>query len=269
MRNLHYNPLTFNSNKTNSLFKQFVSLIVFYSMLLLPITQLSYANPVTTDKAGTPARKQQCFTCSAGNSDNLLAQLSTLGKKSQLNPFSPIIRSRFDGSVVNFVSTAKGNLSFATTDFSYLTGSLPLTFQRTYTSDRTEDRGLGTGWSFTFDDRITVQGNTATMMTSNGDKVLFKKDQQKFVLTTANASLHQSFELQDNLIKEQLGGLTRLYQKKGNTFYLSEISDNNENKIKLNLEDSGRVLKIEDSHNGYLTLNWQGSNLKSVAECRA
>ncbi|MGZ8889695.1 MAG: DUF6531 domain-containing protein, partial [Halobacteriota archaeon] len=73
-----------------------------------------------------------------------LDNLSTLGRRTQVSPFVPL--RKFD---VNLVGTSSGDLGFGVTDL-YLGSLVPVAFARTYLSSRSEDIGLGRGWSFVF-----------------------------------------------------------------------------------------------------------------------
>jgi len=125
-----------------------------------------------------------------------LNRLETLGQSGKALLLPPAMRSIFDGETVNLVSTATGQMAFSVTDLE-IPGSMPIMFQRIYASDSKAHSGLGTGWSFIFDDRITIDGKVATLTTGGGSDINFRREGQHFVLKTAEPISHQSFDLTD------------------------------------------------------------------------
>jgi YD repeat-containing protein len=215
------------------------------------------ANPLTSNKKG----KKSCAVCPAARgaqADGTRADLSTLGRRAQPQPLLPVQVSAFEGARLNFVSTSQGSLAFAVTDLE-LSGPTPLLFQRVYASDRAGDTGLGVGWSFLYDDRITLDGDTATLTTGAGAPVVFRRSGgQHFVLKTDAPGLHQSFDLNDDgTVSEQAAGLTRTYRKLGGAYRLARIADSNDNSVNIYFDDRGNVARIA-SGNGSLSLDWSG-----------
>ena len=212
--------------------------------------------------------------CSAGLDDtgsNPLDKLATLGRRAQVQPFMSVQRSIFEGVPVNFVGTAYGQLSFAVTDLE-LAGAMPLMFQRAYSSDRSEDVGLGAGWTFVLDDRITLDNDKATMKTGDGNAIQFRRDSSSshFRLQTDSPLPHQSFDLvNETTITEQVGGLTRTYIKLGDAYRLSRIADVNANAVTVSFNASGNISRIESSSGRALSLNWSDgadARLLSIAD---
>ncbi len=157
------------------------------------------------------------------------------------------------------VSTATGHLAFAVSDLEIKSGALPIMFQRAYASDRREDTGLGAGWSFVYDDRITLDADTAMLMTATGSALAFRRAGQTghFVLQIDEPSPHQSFDIADNdTIIERANNLTRTYTKLGATYHLSHISDPNGNAITIGFDDRANVKQIASNSGATLTLEW-------------
>jgi len=247
------------------MFKRFVVLITMVSISTLFFNSLPRAKAFTPLSAITvpkKAKKSRCAPCStSARSDNALDQLdslATLGRRTQSLPFAPLSRSVFEGTTVNMVSTATGHLTFSVTDLS-ISGILPVKFQRIYASDHSGDVGLGVGWSFTFDDRITVEGDTAILTVGTGSVTAFRRDadSQRFILKTAEPNAHQSFVVTDSdTINEQTGGMTRTYKRLGEAYRLSQIADLNGNKISITFDAHGNITRIGNESGRSLTLEW-------------
>jgi len=249
------------------MFKRIVTIItmiatstLFFNEIARGSAFVSFTNPTSIKE-----KKRSCLPCAAARGErgaNSPDALAILGRRTQILPFTTLQRSAFDGAMVNLVSTATGHLSFAVTDLE-LNGSMPVLFQRAYNSDSGEDRGLGAGWSFVFDDRITVSNDTAKLATGTGSLLLFRREgqSQRFVLKTDEPNPHQSFELASgNSIIEKAAGLTRTYLKQGASYRLSQIADSNGNTIQIAFNAQGNISQIATSSGALLTLEWSGSN---------
>ncbi|MDQ3818753.1 MAG: DUF6531 domain-containing protein [Acidobacteriota bacterium] len=244
------------------MFKRLVVLITMISVSNIFFNSLPRAGALTPLAAAkATAKKKGCLPCSAAaQGDNPLEQLdslATLGRRTQSLPFAPLSRSVFEGAIVNMVSTATGHLGFYVTDLS-ISGTLPIKFQRIYASDRNMDTGLGNGWSFAFDDRIMVNGNTAKLSAGTGSTFSFSRDGtgQRFVLKTDEPNAHQSFTIADSdTITEQAVGLTRTYKRLNGVYRLSQIADANGNKVTIGFDGRGNISRIAND-GGALALEW-------------
>jgi YD repeat-containing protein len=195
--------------------------------------------------------------------------LATLGRRTQLQPFIPLQRSTFEGVRLNLVSTSTGNLAFAINDLE-LSGVLPILFQRVYDSSRRDsDFGLGVGWSFAFDDRISLDDDGATLTTGAGAIISFRRDGQHFILRQDAPGLHQSFDVTGvNTITEPAAGFARIYQKIGGEYRLSRIADANGNAIAISFGARGNITRI-DNGSAAIALTWsdgKNSRLLSVSD---
>jgi YD repeat-containing protein len=245
--------------------RRLLTLISLYSLIIFAVAVPTLAVKTSGDEDGKPSSKEKkkssCAVCGANAPGNTLADridgLATVGRTSQMRPFAPIHRSIFEGVPVNFVSSASGNLGFAVSDLS-LPGSMPAIFQRVYASERSkEDRGLGDGWSFVFDDRITFDGDSAILTSGEGPVIAFRADGQNghFILQTPEALVHQSFDLNLDAITEQAAGLTRTYKKMGDSYRLIRIADSNDNSLNIGFDERGNLSRIAGS-GGTITLEW-------------
>ena len=243
--------------------KRLATLITFTLSLSLLLGGVPFKSASALTNPPTPNKgKTSCAACplrpGGAQADGIGADLSTLGRRTQVQSLLPVQVSVLDGARLNFVSTSNGSLAFAVNDLE-ISGLMPLFFQRVYTSDRDEDAGLGVGWSFVFDDRIKVEGETATLTTGTGEVIAFRRggDGKHFVPKAGGPGLHQSFDMADaDTINEQAAGLARTYKKLGGAYRLARIADPNDNSIDIHFDDRGNVVRIANG-GGSLSLNWK------------
>lgn len=135
-------------------------------------------------------------------------------------------------------------------------------FQRTYASDHQEDAGLGRGWSFTFNDFITMDGDRATLTTADGNTVAFHRDGEsnRFRLDVEQPTTHANFEITDDetLIETQ-GDTTRTYVRRGDAFHLARVQVGNLLGITINHNARGLVTRIANDTGGTLRLDWSNA----------
>jgi YD repeat-containing protein len=242
------------------MFKRSFAVVTLISMITLfpgRLMPASIAAPI--DKR--VEKKLSCSTCPAGSQDrqaDSAAKLGTLGKQTQISPFIPLKGSLFEGIPVNLISTATGRLSFAVTDLN-IPGAAPLVFQRTYVSDRAEDVGLGTGWSFVFNDQIKIAGNAATLTDSSGTVTSFSRDgqSQHFLAPANNPGTHQQFEMSGaDTITERVAQVTRIYKKIGEAYRLSQVTISQAVNITITHDRRGNITRIANNPGGAISLQW-------------
>ena len=236
--------------------KRLTSLALVYSLFVFTV-----ASTVASDheKRSITKRETSCPTCAQKpphkRSIDAIERLAYIGRTTQVHVLQPSQRSVRDGVPVNFVSTATGSLSFAINDLT-LNGTMPVVFQRLYTSDNQEDRGLGKGWSFAFDDRISIDGNIATLRTGDGSIIAFTKDEGgHFVQQRPEPSLYPSFDLDGDTITQQTASISRIYKKVLEEYRLAQITDSNGNLITISFDPNGNLNRIEGSR-GRLEFEW-------------
>ena len=238
------------------------TLAVFTSVAVL-LAGLPRAAATADPHANTPARagkkkSSSCAACGAGSLAPSLDGLSTLGRRTQATPLLTVQRTPSEGARVNLVSTSRGDLAFAVNDLE-TGGALPALFQRVYASDRAEDRGLGAGWSFAFDDRVTVEGDEAVLTTGSGRTAAFRRSGfgGRFVLKDAEPGPHQSFELTDSdTINETAAGLSRTYIRIGEVFRLTRVAAPSGDAVTVGFDGRGNVTRIAGAGGAALTLKW-------------
>ncbi len=247
------------------MFRSILASIAMYSIVFFSFGQIAFALPQAALADNKPAKAASCSSCSLASS-NPLDRLATLGHQSQNNPLLPVKHSLFKGFPIGFVSSATGELSFAMTDLAFKDNPLMI-FQRTYNSSRIEDSGLGRGWSFAFNDSITLGDDNAVLTTSTGDKFVYRRAEAKsYVLQTPEAADVQGFEKENgNTISSKNGDVTKTYQRAGNAFYLSEITAPNGWEVSIKRNGNGKITNIS-SISGEINLNWSnGNNAKLLA----
>ncbi|HET6891752.1 MAG TPA: DUF6531 domain-containing protein, partial [Pyrinomonadaceae bacterium] len=244
--------------------KRLTALTLIYSFFIFTasptLATINSSNKGENKRFATKSKSNSCSTCVAKPQSNRLLdtieRLPGLGRLTQVHVLFPVQRSIRHGVPVNFVSTSTGQLGFTINDLS-LTGTMPIFFQRFYSSESREDRGLGKGWSFAFDDRITIDGSAAMLRAGDGSVIEFKDELQSghFVPKTQEPSLYQSFHLNGNTITEQVAGFTRSYKKLGNEYRLVQVSDSNSNDIRISFDERRNLQSIEGSA-GRFDLEW-------------
>ena len=257
------------------MFKRIVTIITVISIFtLLPngiVLRAGAFSPFRSPFWSAKEKPPPCAPCAAAQATSALDsidRLATIGRRTQVSTLTPVQRSIFDGTPVNLVSTATGHLSFAITDLQ-LPGQMPIMFQRTYASDRTEDTGLGAGWSFVFDDRITLSGEAATLSTGTGSVTAFRRDgpSQHFVLKTNEPTSHQSFDVEDSsTIVEASVGQRRIYKKIGSIYRLRQIADADGNAITISFDARQNISQVTDGGSRAITFEWsEGKDSRLLA----
>ncbi len=245
--------------------KRFTALTLIYSFFIFSAVKPTLAasnlsNEAESRRSANKGKSSSCPTCAPEPQNNTLLdtidRLPGLGRMTQVHVLFPFQRSIRQGVPLNFVSTATGHLAFMINDLS-LTGTMPIVFQRFYSSESSEDQGLGKGWSFAFDDRITIDGGVGTLRTGDGSVIAFRNEGHtgQFVLKTPEPSLHQSFQLNGDTAIEEVANLKRIYKKLGNEYRLAEISDSNGNHIRISFDDRRNLKRVEGSA-GVLEFEW-------------
>lgn len=203
---------------------------------------------------------KSCSTCSTVSA-NPLDRLATLGRQTQNIELLPITRSLDKGSPIEYVSSSTGELAFAQTDLAFKDNPL-LLFQRNYVSSRTEDFGLGRGWSFAFNDSIALNNNNAVLTSSTGDDFTYRRAEAKlFVLQTADSTDVKEFNVENgNTILAKNGDITKIYKRTGNgSYYLSQITAPGGFEVTINRNGNGKIRSIS-SLNGEINFDWSNGN---------
>ena len=245
------------------MFRRFLTVMALLALSTTPINRLAYSGVLTPSAASLKSAKEKkgCAPCALASEEGTgleqLDKLATLGRRTQVQPLMPVQRSVFEGAPVNFVSSSSGQLSFAVTDLE-LAGAMPLMFQRIYASSLDEDVGLGKGWSFILDDRITLDNDKATLRTGGGALLHFRRDAYgRFRLQRDEPVPHQSFELINaETITEEVSGAARTYLKLGDTYRLSRIENSDGNAVDIRFDARGQIARIESSSGAAISLEW-------------
>ena len=214
-------------------------------------------------------KASSCSVCSVAQPDafsSFVGSYAKTGGHPDNYAFQPVSRSIFEGVPVNLVNTATGSLVFRVRDLELHSSPAPIEFVRVYDSDRKEDYGLGTGWSFLFDDRITIDHERAVMITGVGSAITFRRDGQstRFIVEMPQPGPHQSFEVTDSgEILEQADGLSRTYGKIGPAYRLTRIDDPNGYQTTLIYDKHGSLKSIA-SASGKMAVEWSSGKRPKI-----
>ena len=260
--------------------KKLITGFTLLSMHLVSIASIA-AQSSKVDYKPEPIAKVSTdgSSCSidAGTGQNLADKLAVLGQDIKNKSLLPVRKSTLKGLPVEYVSSGTGELSFAVNDISY-SGASSLLFQRYFSSNNKEDIGLGKGWSFIYNDRISVDFDQATLTNSLGEKFEYvgknymldeKTVTMKFTLENPEPALIQSFQFESrNVIVEKTASYKKTYRKFGKDFYLSNIKLSTGDNIGIKRFQDGRIAKVVNKSN-YIRFNWSEagkSRLLSVSD---
>jgi YD repeat-containing protein len=250
----------------NNFTQKFMAGLTLFAVYTLSLPNLANASPMAKPAPQPQTNDNSCTSCSTcgDGEEQLQNKLATLGKQTQKNPLMPVKKSIFQGIPIEYVSSKTGELSFAVNDILFA-GSSPLLFQRIYSSNNTEDVGLGKGWNFSFNDKIEANIFEATLTNSSGEKYQFvgeglridkKGNTEKFVLKTDEPAITQGFTIiNQSIIKEKNELAEKTYEKYGEAFYLTQIKLPKEGTITLERHKDGRLAKVSNKI-GEIVLKW-------------
>ncbi len=246
--------------------QKFMAGLTLFAVYALSLPNLAAASPLSKPASQPQPNNGSCTSCSTcgDNGESFQSKLATLGKQTQQNPLMPVKKSIFNGIPVEFVSSKSGELSFAINDILFA-GSSPLLFQRIYSSNNTQDIGLGKGWNFSFNDKIEANAFEATLTNSSGEKYQFigeglRVDKggntEKFVLKNDEPAMTESFiVINQTTIKEKNEFAEKTYEKYGEAFFVTKIKLSNNDTINLERHKDGRLAKISNKI-GEIALKW-------------
>ncbi len=246
--------------------KKLITSITLLSLHLVSISSFALAEPVPAEQTRPLKVSQDGSRCSidTGSGQRLADKLATLGQNTGGRALLPVRKSTLNGLPVEYVSSRTGELSFAVTDLSFSDAS-PLLFQRYYSSGNGEDIGLGRGWSFSYNDKISVSYDTAVLTTSAGETFEFvgknhmldkKTATMRFTPKIAQPIPTQSFQYDSpNKIVEESASYKKTFTRFGEDFYLTNVKLSTGDEINIYRSANGRIAKITDEGN-YIQFNW-------------
>lgn len=234
-----------------------------YSIVFFSIGQIAFALPQVNSGDDNRAEAKSCSTCSTASA-NPLDRLATLGRQTQNIELLPIERSQVKGSPIEYVSSSTGELAFAQTDLAFKDNPL-LLFQRNYVSSRTEDFGLGRGWSFAFNDSIALNDNNAVLTSSTGDNFTYRRAEAKhYVLQTADSTDVKEFNVENgSTISAKNGDVTKVYKRTSGDYYLSQITVPGGFEVTINRNGNDKIRSIS-SVSGEINFDWSTGNIAKL-----
>ena len=248
------------------MFRSIITSVTMYSIVLLSIGQTAFALPQANLEVNNSAEVKSCATCSAASTANPLDRLATLGRRTQNIELLPIARSQAKGFPIELVSSSSGELAFTETDLAFKDNPL-MVFQRTYVSSRNEDAGLGRGWSFAYNEGISVNDSSAVLTNSAGDDYTYRRTNAKhYVLQTSDTTDVKEFNVESgNTISTTNGDVTKVYKRTNGDYYLIQIAVAGGFEVSINRNSNNKIRSIS-SINGEINLDWSsGNNAKLLA----
>lgn len=229
------------------------SLKLVVSALLAPqFARVPFAEAALSSKRATELGCVSCTSKSAlmGVYAHPLDSAALLKHAGLPQTLSATMRSG-GGAAIHLVESATGGLSFSVKDIEL--GGIPaIVVTRHYNSRSNEDRGLGAGWSFGFDDRLEVVGTGAQLHTASGEVINFTASSQGGLQPT-NPGLtgHGTLSQRDDAtwIEASQSGTQRLYSRLGDSFYLSRINQNVMGSLVIERDSTGRMRSITSTQN--------------------
>ncbi|MEW6665618.1 MAG: RHS repeat-associated core domain-containing protein [Thermodesulfobacteriota bacterium] len=141
----------------------------------------------------------------------------------------------------NPINFATGNKYHKETDFRLQGHGIPMVFRRHYNSQAQSDGPTGRGWSTTYSDRVTDQGDALLLTQADGREVLFEE--------TAGGTF--------NSVTDEL----RIIEKAPGGYHVKDPDG-----TEYSFDSQGRLTMIGDRNGNSQILTYQDSLLRSVAD---
>ncbi len=241
------------------MFRSILASITMYSIVFFALGQTAFVIPQVKLTKSNLTKVKSCASCSTASA-NPLDRLATIGRQTQSIELLPVARSQAKGFPIEFVGSSSGELAFAQTDIAFKDNPL-LVFQRTYLSSRTEDFGLGRGWSFAFNDSIALNNNSAVLTNSVGDSYTYRRAEAKhYILQPSDSTDVKEFNVETgNTISAKNGDITKVYKRTDGDYYLSQIIAPGGFEVTINRNSNGKIRGIS-SLSGEISFDWSNGN---------
>jgi len=204
------------------------------SALLTPaISELALAGiPSFEPEKRTLSGKDTCTSCKRTRHarrafSDVFASAGLLTNASLPLILAPIKKSEKSGHVAGYVESATGDLGFQVKDLE-VAGASGLSFHRFYNSSNATDRGLGKGWSYSYDEFVEVEGERAVLHSATSEivRMILNGQGSAFVPILPALTMRRNLVMVDAETLEEtfFGGYVKTYRKMGDRFYLTNIN---------------------------------------------
>jgi RHS repeat-associated protein len=167
------------------------------------------------------------------------------------------------GRIGQPISVGNGKVVAAETDFT-ISGIIPLSFKRYYSSTETLVKSLGWKWGQSFDTKVTSLSYNLYKVTNANGAIVYYNDTDHDNVYEADIPKGE----RSSLIKNAGNTFTRVFQdgtsEEFNTAgYLTSVVDRNGNRMILTRDTGNKLTKITDPSNREINITYNASNLIS------
>ncbi|GAB2575513.1 RHS repeat protein [Dyella jejuensis] len=235
------------------------TLKVIVSSLFVPALDMVPFGKSLAATSGNRMTDPACSSCASSKEltrifGNVLDSATLLKHVSLPRAIVPLQRSSRAGTSVQLVESSTGNLVFGIPDVR-LRGYPSVSLVRYYNSASSADTGLGKGWSFSVDERITVSGSGATVYTAAGDVVQLQAGagQSVYSASAPGLSSHRKLSrVDDNTFREELvPGIAKVYSKIGDAYHLSAFDYGQAGSVVIQRDANARLTAVLNAAAGY------------------
>lgn len=213
----------------------------------------------------TTTGKSQCSPCQDGRKakrafSDVLTSAGLLGDIAVPLALTPRRRSESSGVRIGYVESSTGQLAFSVSDLEFF-GTSGLHFKRFYSSASREDRGLGAGWSYSYDDYVVLNGSQATLHSATGERVamLLNSAKTQFVPLLPSMTNRGAIAIGESgtLTESSSGSTTKTYTQIGAGYYLTAVQVSGHADISIDRDTRGNIQRITNQlSNVAFQLNW-------------
>ena len=199
-----------------------------------------------------PALGSAAESISAQYQDRVVNYLNELSGRRRLTTVFPNEQSPFYGVQMNYVNVHRGNLTFAIRDLVRLDG-IPIVFGRIYDSSKFDESDFGPGWKLSVSESIARVENYLVYTDANNSHYQLDVAGNQIRSQHRHLTGISSGHIDGNRVQLLSNGLTKIFQRNGDTFRLVEVQDSNGNAVSLEYE-AGVVVRIHSSSGRFVNI---------------
>ncbi len=195
--------------------------------------------------------------------NTILDYLSEFSARRRLTTFFTNEQSPFYGAQINFVNVGKGNFTFLNRDLVRV-DRMPIVLGRVYDSANNDRTDFGPGWKLTVAEEIRREGNIFRYTDSGNSEFVLTKKSGSLIsdypsLTGIEAGMIEA-GMEEGTIHSRwialrfTSGLTKVFERIGDSYKLVKVSNKNGGGIKLNYE-SRSLQSITSQNRGQVILH--------------